>query len=40
MAKTLLLYASFGEGHKQAALSLEDSLKGPCKDLLDFVLAL
>ena len=36
MAKSLLLYASFGEGHKQAALSLKDFLNAPCKDLLDF----
>ncbi|UCC95994.1 MAG: hypothetical protein JSW40_04390, partial [Candidatus Omnitrophota bacterium] len=36
MAKTLLIYASFGEGHKKAASSLKDFLNAPCEDLLDF----
>lgn len=34
--KILLVYASFGEGHKKAAKSLEQFLDSPCKDLLDF----
>ncbi|MDD5195942.1 MAG: hypothetical protein PHQ96_09790 [Candidatus Omnitrophica bacterium] len=36
LVKTLLIHASFGEGHKKAATSLEDFLQAPCKDLLDF----
>ena len=36
MDKVLLVYASFGEGHKRAAISLQDSLGAPCVDLLDF----
>lgn len=36
MDKILLLYASFGEGHKRCALSLKDHLNAPCIDLLDF----
>lgn len=34
--KTLLIHASFGEGHKKAALALQDFLDAPCKDLLEF----
>ncbi|MCP4653278.1 MAG: hypothetical protein GY858_07860 [Candidatus Omnitrophica bacterium] len=34
--KTLLIHASFGEGHKRAAECLKDSLQAPCKDLLEF----
>ncbi|MEI8350311.1 MAG: hypothetical protein WCI77_09185 [Candidatus Omnitrophota bacterium] len=36
MDKTLIVYASFGEGHKKAAESLREYLNAPCKDLLDF----
>lgn len=36
MDKILIVYASFGEGHKRAAISLEGSLGAPCVDLLDF----
>ncbi|MCM8831225.1 MAG: hypothetical protein NC918_03410 [Candidatus Omnitrophica bacterium] len=36
MADILLVYASFGEGHKIAALSLEKFLNVPTYDLLDF----
>jgi processive 1,2-diacylglycerol beta-glucosyltransferase len=36
MDKILLVYASFGEGHKKAAVCLQDSLNAPCIDLLDF----
>ncbi|MFA5007825.1 MAG: hypothetical protein WC546_01220 [Candidatus Omnitrophota bacterium] len=36
MDKILLIYASFGEGHKRAACSLKDYFKAPCVDLLDF----
>lgn len=36
MDKILLIHASFGEGHKQAALALEKYLDTPCLDLLDF----
>jgi len=36
MDKILLVYASFGEGHKKAAYSLKDYLNAPCVDLLDF----
>ncbi|UCG35526.1 MAG: hypothetical protein JSW17_01625 [Candidatus Omnitrophota bacterium] len=36
MDDVLLVYASFGEGHKQAALSLQKFLNSPCHDLLDF----
>ncbi|MDD5070286.1 MAG: glycosyltransferase [Candidatus Omnitrophica bacterium] len=36
MAKTLIIYASFGEGHKQAALALRKYCNAPCKDLLNF----
>ncbi|MBU2102257.1 MAG: hypothetical protein ABH865_06130 [Candidatus Omnitrophota bacterium] len=34
--KTLLIHASFGEGHKKAALALQDYLNAPCEDLLNF----
>lgn len=34
--KVLLVHASFGEGHRKAAESLESFLNAPCKDLLDF----
>lgn len=36
MDKILLVYASFGEGHKRCACSLKDHLNAPCVDLLDF----
>lgn len=36
MGKTLLIYASFGEGHKQAAMALRGFLDAPCHDLLSF----
>lgn len=36
MGKTLLIYASFGEGHKQAAAALQEFLDAPCHDLLSF----
>jgi processive 1,2-diacylglycerol beta-glucosyltransferase len=36
MDKILLIYASFGEGHKRAACSLKNHLNAPCIDLLDF----
>jgi len=36
MDDVLLVYASFGEGHKQAAFSLRKFLDSPCHDLLDF----
>jgi processive 1,2-diacylglycerol beta-glucosyltransferase len=36
MDKTLLVYASFGEGHKRAAVSLREFINAPCVDLLDF----
>lgn len=36
MDKTILIYASFGEGHKKAACSLQKFLNAPCIDLLDF----
>ncbi len=36
MDKILLIYASFGEGHKRCAYSLKDYLNAPCVDLLDF----
>ncbi|MCK9615463.1 MAG: hypothetical protein M0R48_08170 [Candidatus Omnitrophica bacterium] len=36
MDKILLVYASFGEGHKRCAHSLKDYLNAPCVDLLDF----
>jgi len=36
MSDTLIVYASFGEGHKRAAYALEEALGAPCKDLLDF----
>lgn len=36
MDKILLIYASFGEGHKKCAWSLKDYLNAPCVDLLDF----
>lgn len=32
----MLIYASFGEGHKRCAYSLKDYLNTPCVDLLDF----
>ncbi len=36
MNKILIVYASFGEGHKRAAYALADSVESSCKDLLDF----
>lgn len=36
--KTLVIHASFGQGHKQAALAISSHLKVPCHDLLDFTL--
>ncbi|MCM8786564.1 MAG: hypothetical protein NC935_00705 [Candidatus Omnitrophica bacterium] len=36
MSDILLVYASFGEGHKIAAISLEKFLNAPSYDLLDF----
>jgi len=36
MDKILLIYASFGEGHKRCAYALRDYLNAPCVDLLDF----
>ncbi|MBP7088244.1 MAG: hypothetical protein KBB01_02980 [Candidatus Omnitrophica bacterium] len=36
MDETLVVYASFGEGHKRAAYALEESLNASSKDLLDF----
>lgn len=32
----LLIHAGFGEGHKRAALALQEFFSAPCKDLLDF----
>ena len=34
--KTLIIYASLGEGHKKAAFALKDFLGAECLDLLDF----
>ena len=34
--KILVLHASFGSGHKKAALAVSQFLQAPCKDLLDF----
>ncbi|MBU1809641.1 MAG: hypothetical protein KJ629_00655 [Candidatus Omnitrophica bacterium] len=36
MAKVLLIYAGFGEGHRKAALSLQEFFNAPCRDLLEF----
>ncbi len=36
MDKILISYASFGEGHKQAAYALKGYFKASCCDLLDF----
>lgn len=36
MKNTLVIYASFGQGHKIAAVALEKALDAPCYDLLDF----
>ncbi|MCK5392882.1 MAG: hypothetical protein KAI91_00990 [Candidatus Omnitrophica bacterium] len=36
MNKVLIVYASFGEGHKKAAYALSGSIESTCKDLLDF----
>lgn len=36
MAKVLIIYASFGEGHKKGAYALSEVINSPCKDLLDF----
>ncbi|MDP2923248.1 MAG: glycosyltransferase [Candidatus Omnitrophota bacterium] len=36
MDRILIVYASFGEGHKRAATSLQGFLDAPCVDLLDF----
>lgn len=36
MADVLIIYASFGQGHKQAGLALSESVGAPCYDLLDF----
>lgn len=36
MNNQLIIHASFGQGHKQAAISLEEYLKIQCFDLLDF----
>lgn len=36
MPKILVVHASFGQGHKQAALAISSHLKVPCHDLLDF----
>jgi processive 1,2-diacylglycerol beta-glucosyltransferase len=36
MDDLLVIYASFGEGHKITALSLKEYFKCECKDLLDF----
>lgn len=36
MAETLIIYASFGEGHKRAALALRSIPNSSCRDLLDF----
>lgn len=33
---SVIIYASFGEGHKKAAFSLRESFHYPCIDLLDF----
>ena len=36
MSKILIVHASFGEGHKQAAHALKEHLGAECRDLLDF----
>ena len=36
MSKTVIIYASFGQGHKKAALALGDILGAQTYDLLDF----
>lgn len=36
MPNILVIHASFGQGHKQAALAISSHLKAPCHDLLDF----
>jgi len=36
MNKILIVYASFGQGHKKAALALQSFLDSPCCDLLDY----
>ncbi|MCF7874018.1 MAG: hypothetical protein K9L84_04605 [Candidatus Omnitrophica bacterium] len=36
MPKIIIVHASFGQGHKQAALAISSHLKAPCYDLLDF----
>lgn len=36
MPKILVIHASFGQGHKQAALAISSHLQVPCHDLLDF----
>lgn len=36
MPKIFVIHASFGQGHKQAALAISSYLKVPCFDLLDF----
>ena len=36
MSDILIVYASFGQGHKQAGLALRESLGAHCLDLLDF----
>jgi len=36
MAKVLIAYASFGEGHKRGAYALEELADSSCCDLLDF----
>jgi processive 1,2-diacylglycerol beta-glucosyltransferase len=36
MPKVLVIHASFGQGHKQAALAISSHLNAPCLDLLDF----
>jgi processive 1,2-diacylglycerol beta-glucosyltransferase len=36
MGKNLVIYATFGEGHKRAAWSLKKFLNAPCRDLLEF----
>ncbi|MCF7874848.1 MAG: hypothetical protein K9L58_00830 [Candidatus Omnitrophica bacterium] len=36
MPRILVIHASFGQGHKQAALAISSHLNAPCHDLLDF----
>lgn len=40
MAKIIVVHASFGQGHRQAALAISSYLNAPCYDLLDFTFPL